>query len=162
MIFEFLAQHRIPYQRFDHPPVHTCEDAKRLIPNLPGTDTKNLFLRDGRGRRHFILAVKPEKKVDFKRLAAELGIPGLGFASADRLKKFLNLEPGSVTLLGVINDPDKAVELLIDQEIWSGEAFQCHPLVNTGTLVIKRCDLERIFQLTGHQIWAVRVPSKEG
>src|SRR5690349_15851592 len=117
MIFEFLDSNAIAYQRVNHPPVFTCEEAKRLVPTLAGAETKNLFLRDGRGRKHFLLSVPAEKNVDLKALSRALGISGLSLASTDRLKKYLSLEPGSVSLLGVINDSSKEVEVLIDQDL---------------------------------------------
>jgi Ala-tRNA(Pro) deacylase len=158
MIFEFFNRHDIKYERFDHPPVFTCEDAKRLVPDLPGADIKNLFLRDGKGKRHFILTVSANKKVNLKALGAQLGVSGLGFASPERLKKYLNLEPGSVTLFGVINDPDKLVEVMIDKEVWQEEALQCHPLINTSTLVITKENLEKFFSACEHSFKIIDVP----
>ncbi len=160
MIFEFLNSHAIPFERADHPPVFTCEEAKRLVPPLPGIETKNLFLRDGKGRKHFLLAVPPEKNVDLKTLASNLAINGLSLASPERLKKYLNLDPGSVTLLGAINDQGKEVEILIDEDLWSGKALLCHPLVNTSTLAISRDALAKFFELTGHQPRIVSVPTR--
>lgn len=160
MIFDFLDQHGIAYVRADHPPVFTCEEAKRLVPALPGAETKNLFLRDGKGRRHFLVTVSAEKNVDLKGLSASLGVSGLSFASAERLKKYLNLEPGSVSLLGVINDTHRQVDVVVDQELWSNNALLCHPLVNTSTLSIQRGALERFFQITGHNIQVLLVPGR--
>ena len=81
MIFEFLNENNIAYQRVDHPPVYTCEEAAKLVPDLPGADTKNLFLRDGKGKRHFLLVIPANKKVNLKSLGKALGVSGLGFAS---------------------------------------------------------------------------------
>ncbi|MCL4148204.1 UNVERIFIED_CONTAM: hypothetical protein GTU68_021707, partial [Idotea baltica] len=136
MIFEFLDSNSIAYQRVDHPPVYTCEEAAKLVPQLAGMETKNLFLRDTKGRNHFLLAVSADKRVDLKSLAASLKVSGFSFASPKRLKKYLNLDPGSVTLLGVLNDKSKEVQVLVDQDLWTGEALQCHPLVNTSTLIL--------------------------
>lgn len=160
MIFEFLNSNAIPYERVDHPPVFTCEEAKRLVPHLIGAETKNLFLRDAKGRKHFLLSVPSEKNVDLKALSASLNISGLGFASPERLKKYLDLDPGSVTLLGVINDSSKEVEILIDQELWTGDPLLCHPLVNTSTLSIPRDALARFFELTGHSAKVISVPAR--
>ena len=157
-IFEFLDFHAIHYIRADHPPVFTCAEARRLVPALAGAETKNLFLRDGKGRRHFLVSVAPEKNVDLRSLGQKLGVSGLSFASADRLKRYLNLEPGSVTLLGVINDTEYAVELIIDRDLWGSDAFLCHPLVNTSTLVMEKSELCRFFELTGHQCRILEIP----
>lgn len=159
-IFEYLHSTGIAYERVDHPPVFTCEEAKRLVPHLVGAETKNLFLRDAKGRRHFLLSVQSAKNVDLKLLSASLNINGLGFASPERLKTYLNLEPGSVTLLGVINDTQKEVEVLIDQDLWTGEPLLCHPLVNTSTLAIPRDALAKFFELTGHNPKVISVPER--
>jgi Ala-tRNA(Pro) deacylase len=130
MIFDFLDSNGISYERVDHSPVYTCEEAKELVPYLSGAETKNLFLRDAKGRRHFLVTVKPEKQVDLKSLSSLLNATGLGFASPERLMRYLKLEPGAVTLLGVVNDTDGVVEVIIDEVLWSSQSFLCHPLVN--------------------------------
>jgi Ala-tRNA(Pro) deacylase len=104
------------YQRFDHPAVYTCEESDRLCPKMPGSGTKNLFLRDNAGKRHFLVVVEKDKSVDLKKLKEIIGVSKLGFASEERLKKHLGLTPGSVTLLGLVNDSEgKALRLF-----WTG------------------------------------------
>lgn len=160
-IYEFLAQNGIEYQRQDHPAVFTCEEALRLVPPLPGAKTKNLFLRDRKGRRHFLVVVGYEKAVDLRGLTALLGVSKLGFASAERLQRYLGVDPGSVSMLGVLNDSNGEVELIVDRELWQAQAFQCHPLVNTSTLVISRDHLQRFFRATGHQVCLLDVPGRD-
>ena len=159
-IYQFFAEHEIEYERHDHPPVFTCEEADRLVPELPAAKTKNLFLRDKKGRRHLLVVVGYEKVVDLKALSSLLGIDNLSFASPKRLKKYLRVDPGAVTILGVVNDLNKEVKVIIDKDLWGSNAFTCHPLVNTSTLVISKDNLIRIFNITGHEISIVDVPSK--
>ncbi len=161
-IFHFFDSHRITYQRYDHPPVFTCEEANALCPEMPAEaiKTKNLFLRDKPGRRHFLVTVGDEKSVDIKALAPLLGVSNLSFASADRLERYLGLTPGSVTLLGVVNDAEHAVSVVIDEAVWNAAAICCHPLINTSTVVIPQHDLRRIFEITGHQAQVLNVPEK--
>ena len=159
-LFSLLHEHDIAYRRCDHPPVFTCGEANELVPPLPGARTKNLFLRDGKGRRHFLVSLGQEKTVDLKGLASALGLNKLGFASAGRLERYLGLTPGAVTILGVINDPDRQVELIVDETLWQADAFQCHPLVNTSTLVIQRPDMERFLNLTVHPPKILDVPPR--
>ena len=159
-VYKFLAEHQIRYERHDHPPVFTVADVERLVPALPAVKTKNLFLRDKKGRRHFLVAVPAPKRVNIKALGAAIGSGHLSFGSADRLHKYLGVEPGSVTVLATINDPDNAVELYFDKVLWEEEAFQFHPLVNTSTLLISRQDLRRFFELTGHEVRLLDVPSQ--
>lgn len=161
-IYAFLDQHNIPYERFDHPAVYTVEEAQRLVPPMPGTETKNLLLRDRKGKRHFLVVVGYDKMVDLKGLTDVLGVSKLAFASPERLMRYLGVEPGSVTLLAVVNDVDCAVEVVVDTAVWSADALKCHPLVNTATLAIGRDDIERIFQLTNHQYTVLTVPGKDG
>ncbi|MSR82901.1 MAG: prolyl-tRNA synthetase associated domain-containing protein [Candidatus Latescibacteria bacterium] len=159
-IYSFLDQHQIPYVRVDHPPVYTCEEAERLVPPLPGVHTKNLFLRDSKGKQHFLVVVGWEKQVDLKALAAVLKISKLGMASPERLLRYLSVEPGAVTVLGVVNDQQHAVEVVIDIPIWRSPALHCHPLVNTATLAIASEDLERLFKICGTPFRIVNIPSR--
>ena len=159
-IYRFLSEHHIPYERHDHPAVYTVEESRRLVPPLSGAKTKNLFLRDRKGQRHILVAVGHEKNVDLKALAELLGIGKLSFASPDRLLRFLGVEPGTVTMLAVVNDRNHAVEVVMDEPIWHAFAVQCHPLVNTSTLVILREHLLRFFEITGHPVQVVDVPAR--
>ena len=85
----------------------------------------------------------------------------MSFGSAERLKKYLGVEPGAVTLLAIYNDPDHAVEVCIDKDLWESEAFNFHPLVNTATLVISRKNLGRFIEATGHEIQISDVPGQD-
>ena len=91
-----------------------------------------------------------EKTVRLEILALHLGISHLRFASEENLGKLLGVERGAVTMMGLVNDNEQRVALWIDREIWEGEHFLCHPLVNTATLVLSKAELERFFALTGH------------
>jgi Ala-tRNA(Pro) deacylase len=158
-IYEFLAAHGIAYHRCDHPAVFTVAEVKLLVPPLDGMHTKNLFLRDKKGRRHVLVVVGSDKQVDIKGLSAVLGLDHLSFGSPERLKKYLGIEPGSVSLLALLNDANHDVEVFIDRELWSATALQCHPLVNTATLVIAREGIERFLQATGHTYRLVDMPA---
>jgi Ala-tRNA(Pro) deacylase len=159
-IYQFLTTHGIEFERHDHPAVFTCEEAERLVPQLPAAKTKNLFVRDKKGRRHFLVVVGYEKVVDLKALSSVLGVTKLGLASPERLKKHLGVDPGAVTILGVANDSSKDVEVIMDEKLWDSEAFRCHPLVNTSTLVISKKNLKRFLEATGHRLHILNIPSK--
>ena len=107
-VYAFLADCEVPYQRVDHPPVFTVAEAEEKVPPLPGVHTKNLFLRDGKGRRHFLVIVDGAMQVDLKALRGVLGADKLGMASPERLDRYLGVAPGAVTLLGVLNDAERA------------------------------------------------------
>ncbi len=157
-LYQLLEQNEISYLGVDHRPVYTCEEARQFIPPIDGVETKNLFLRDERGRRHFLVSMAAEKSVNLKQLGAVLEAKGLSFASAERLKRFLGVEPGSVTLLAVVNDPENSVEVVVDAELWREERILCHPLVNTSTLSLRREDLARFLGIVNHKPRIVSVP----
>lgn len=155
----FLDARDIRYRRVDHLPVFTCEEAYRLVPaDVGGIQTKNLFLRDGKGRRHWLLVTSCEKSVDLKALAPRVGADHFSLGSPDRLMKYLRLTPGSVTVLGMVNDPDHLVTLLVDRDVWNAATWRSHPLVNTATLVMARDAVERFLAATGHEVQVVDVP----
>lgn len=159
-IYKFLDEHKIDYQKFEHKAVFTCADVMELDEKMPGVGTKNLFLRDKTGSRHFLVTVGHDKNVDLGELRQIFGVSKLSFGSAERLKEFLGVEPGSVTLLGLINDLEHKVEVVIDKDIW-GESLQCHPLVNTASLLIDPDGLERFFAAVGHhQVRIVKIPAR--
>lgn len=135
---------------YQHVALATCNDADKVNLQRQGTRLKNLFLRDNPGRRHFLLLTTPEKQIDLKMLSKQLEVARLGFASAERLGKYLGVTPGSVSLLALNNDTEQHVELLIDNDVWQQDAFQCHPLINTETYVLTKAQSQLFLQSTGH------------
>jgi Ala-tRNA(Pro) deacylase len=132
----FLADHGIDLQRFEHPPVMTVEESERLVPRLPGAKTKNLFLRDKKGARHFLVTVPLHVAVD------------------------LGITPGSVSLPALINDRAHTVEFVIDRRLWDADAVHAHPLTNDVTMVIPHAALERFLAATGHSVRIIEVPTR--
>jgi Ala-tRNA(Pro) deacylase len=155
----FLAAHGIAPACHAHPPVMTVAESERLVPPLPGAKTKNLFLRDRKGARHFLVTVPHLRAVDLDALGEVLGAGRLGFASPDRLLRHLGIAPGSVSLLALVNDTARAVEFVIDLALWEAEAVQAHPLRNDATMVIVHADLERFLAATGHVPRVIEAPA---
>jgi len=155
----FLRENRITAARHAHPPVMTVEESERLVPKLPGAKTKNLFLRDKKGARHFLVTVPHDRAVDLNALGSALVAGRLGFASPERLAKHLGIAPGSVSLLALVNDAAAAVEFVIDRALWMAPAVQAHPLVNDATMVLAHADLERFLAATGHTPRIIDVPA---
>ena len=116
-IYTFLNTHNIPYERFDHEAVFTCEQANELCPAMPGQSIKNLFLYDKKTEQHFLVVVPNGKRVDLKDLKIQLGLSNLSFASEECLGKYLGVTPGSVTILGLINDTFQMVTVILDEEL---------------------------------------------
>ena len=148
----------IPYTRVDHPAVFTVEESERVVPPLPGARTKNLFLRDKKGRRHLLVVAAHDKRVDLRALGTLLDARGLMLASDERLLSHLGVTPGAVSILALVNDTAGAVELLIDRDVWSASAVLAHPLVNTATLVLPHDGLQRFLRDCAHEPRVIDVP----
>jgi Ala-tRNA(Pro) deacylase len=158
-IDDFLRQHGITAARHEHAAVMTVEESEHLVPSLPGAKTKNLFLRDKKGARHFLVTVPAARSVDLSALGAVLGAGRLGFASPERLHKHLAIAPGSVSLLALVNDAAGAVEFVIDRSLWDAEALHAHPLTNTATVILAHADLEVFLRATGHVARVIDAPA---
>jgi len=156
---EFLNVHGFVFKRFEHPAVMTVAESESLVPHLPGAKTKNLFLRDKKGSKYFLVTIPAALSVNLKQLGDVLGAGRLSFASADRLLTNLGVTPGSVTLLGLVNDTAHNVQFVIDQALWDASAVQAHPLVNTATMVVPHADLIRFLAATGHAPQIISVPA---
>jgi Ala-tRNA(Pro) deacylase len=148
-LFARLDQLGITHRTVEHPPVFTVEEAKALRGNLSGHHIKNLFLRNKKEEMWLVVALE-DRAIDLKRLGEVLGAGRLSFGSADRLKRTLGVEPGSVTPLALINDRAQAVRLVLDRGVADGGPVNAHPLVNTMTTALSAADLLRFFAATGH------------
>ncbi len=158
-IYNFLQEHNITYERFNHPAVFTCEQANELCPPMPGQSIKNLFLYDKRTEQHFLVVVPNGKRVDLKELKTTLQVANLSFASEERLNKYLGVEPGSVTVLGLVNDTFHFVSVIFDAQL-KNQALQCHPLINTATLVMPFDTIEKFLSATGHAYQFLEIPER--
>ena len=148
-LFARLDQLGIAHRTVEHPPVFTVEEAKALRGNLPGHHIKNLFLRNKKEEMWLVVALE-DRAIDLKRLGDVLGAGRLSFGSAERLKRTLGVEPGSVTPLALVNDAPHAVRLVLDRGLADGAPVNVHPLVNTMTTALSSADLLRFFAATGH------------
>jgi Ala-tRNA(Pro) deacylase len=148
-LFARLDQLGIAHRTVEHPPVFTVEEAKALRGNLPGHHIKNLFLRNKKEEMWLVVALE-DRTIDLKRLGEVLGAGRLSFGSANRLKRYLGVEPGSVTPLSLVNDAARAVQLVLDRGVADGGPVNAHPLVNTMTTALAPADLLRFFEATGH------------
>ena len=147
----FLNDNHFVYQRIEHPAVFTCAEADLYHSDVIAVSTKNLFLCDKKGRQFFLAVTACEKTVNLESLSSQLGVSRLRFGSEENLMLLLGVTRGSVTMMGLANDTEHKVELWIDAEIWQGEHFLSHPLVNTATLIISKAELKHFFEITGHE-----------
>ena len=149
-LFARLEQLGIAERTVEHPPVFTVEEAKALRGDLPGRHVKNLFLRNKKEEMWLVVALE-DRAIDLRRLGEVLGAGRLSFGSAERLKRHLGVEPGSVTPLALINDEARTVRLALDRGLGDGGPVNVHPLVNTMTTAMAAQDLLRFFAATGHE-----------
>lgn len=157
-VIDFLDSDHISFQRCDHPAVYTSDEARQFVPDLPGVRTKNLFLRDRKGNRHFLLIIRPEQTVNLHALSQLIGSSRLSMASPERLKRYLGVTPGAVSFLGIIHDEQNEVEIIFDDAVWRATHITSHPMVNTATLVLSHEAIEQILRATGHSFSVRPVP----
>lgn len=150
-IYKILSDLDILFIRYDHPAVFTVKEAEDLGNTIPGGHIKNLFLRNRKGDKHYLVVIGVEKQVDLKKLGILLD-EKLSFASPERLMNFLGVTPGSVTILGLINDINKEVVVIIDTELSKYESLDCHPLINTATLVISQEGVAKFLEWRGNEV----------
>lgn len=156
-LYNTLSDLNISYDMYEHDAVFTCDEVAALNVNMKGVHTKSLFLRDDKGKRHFLVVLPAEKKIALNELSERIGAKRLGFASTERLNKYLCVEPGSVSPLAIINDAGKKVELYVDEAFKDEREIQCHPLVNTATIVLSMNDIQLFAKATGHDIHFITV-----
>jgi Ala-tRNA(Pro) deacylase len=149
-VYEVLAQLEIPYERHAHPPVATVEEAEAHWVDLDAVHCKNLFLRNKKGDRHYLVVIEHRKQADLRRLAGQLGDDRLSFGSPERLARHLGLEPGAVSPFGLINDREHRVRLVLDVDLKAARRVAFHPNVNTATVVLDAADFFRFLEWSGH------------
>lgn len=157
-LLDLFAQQGWDCEVVEHAAVFTIEEALAAVPKLDGIKTKNVFMRDAKGQRHFLAIVPHDRRVDMAELARQLPATKLSMGSPDRLLRHLGVTPGAVSIFAVINDTDKAVELIVDEAVWNAEKIQGHPLRNTATVVIGHAELAAFLAYTGHVARVMRVP----
>ncbi len=151
-VYERLSELGINYERIDHPAVYTMDEMASLGIFNKGIVGKNIFLRDNKGRRHFLIFVYGDKRTNLSSIENELDIKHTSFASAERLDKYLGLTKGSVSPLGVINDTDASVEFIIDKEFIGCRFVGVHPNQNTSTIWLAFEDLLKVIRENGNKI----------
>ena len=152
-VYDFLDSLGIEYQRVDHAPAMTMEDCIAIDEALGAAMCKNLFLCNRQQTDFYLLMMPGDKPFRTKELSAQLGTARLSFASEEYMEKFLDIAPGAVSVMGLMNDKEKRVRLLIDKDVLAGEYIGCHPCVNTSSLRIKTEDLvKKYIPATAHEI----------
>ena len=157
--FDLLEQLGIDYDRVSHESADTMEKCAAIGEALGVPVCKNLFLCNRQKTEFYLLLMEPDKPFKTKYLSQQIGSARLSFASAEDLADKLGVTPGSATVLGLMNDPDQRVHLLMDRPIYEAEHIGCHPCICTSTLKLKTADILRVFlPHTGHEPKVVELP----
>lgn len=152
-----LTELGIAYERHEHPPVSTVEEAEVHWAGIDATHCKNLFVRNQKGSRHYLVILVHTKKADLRKVADQIGDGKLSFASPERLMTHLGLTPGSVSPFGLINDREHAVRVVLDRDLKSAARLSFHPNINTVTYVIAAADFARFLAASGNPVQHVGV-----
>ena len=147
----------IAYERYTHAPVFTAEEAALHWADIPATRVKNLFLRNKKGDRHYLVILPIEKQADLRHLVRVIGDDRLSFGSPERLQAQLGLTPGSVSPFGLINDTHRAVRVIVDIDLQSAERLIFHPNVNTASVTISTQDFGRFLESRGNSVRWLRL-----
>ena len=161
-VYDFLDQLGIEYMRVDHKRTDTMEACKGVDEALDIFICKNLFLCNRQKTKFYLLSMPGEKPFKTKELSAQIGSSRLSFAGPEYMEEFLDILPGSVSIMGLMNDKENKVQLLIDRDLLEPEFFGCHPCVNTSSLKIKTKDLfDKIIPALHHEPLYVTLVGQE-
>ena len=161
-VYDLLEQLGIDYDRVSGEPADTMEKCAAVSEVLGMPICKNLFLCNAQKTKFYLLLMPGHKKFKTKVLSKQIGSARLSFADDDHMKEYLKLTPGSVSVMGLMNDPEGHVKLLIDSDVLKDEYFGCHPCINTSSLKIKTSDiLEKFLPAVHHEPTIVDLPWEE-
>lgn len=159
--YDALEKLGIKYKRADHGAAHTMEDCVAVEKALGVKIPKNLLLCNRQMTDFYLLMLPSDKVFKTKDISAQLGTARLSFATHEFMEQFLDTEPGSLSILGLMNDKDSRVRLVIDEEVLGESLIGCHPCINTSTLAISRDDLlEKFVSSVGHTVTTVTLPDR--
>ncbi|WP_313013243.1 prolyl-tRNA synthetase associated domain-containing protein [Brevundimonas sp.] len=146
----WLADNGVDHVTHDHPAVFRVEEGLDLKADLPGAHTKNLFLKDHKGRL-WLISARQDTVIDLKRAAGAMGSGRLSFGNETLMWETLGVRPGSVTALGLINDTDRRVTFVLDRRLWDADIVNVHPLTNTATTALDQSAFRRVLELMGRE-----------
>ena len=158
-VYDLLDSLGISFERVDHAPAMTMEVCAAIDEVLEATICKNLLLCNRQGTVFYLLMLPGNKVFKTSVLSKQIGSSRLSFASAEAMEQFLDITPGSVSVMGLMNDHENRVQLIMDQDVLKGEYIGCHPCINTSSLRFKTADLmEKILPAMGHEPIFVDLP----
>ena len=150
--YDLLDRLGVRYQRIDHEPANTMEACAQIDRVLDATICKNLLLCNRQCTDFYLLMIPGDKVFKTSELSKKIGSSRLSFAKPEYMEEFLDITPGSVSVLGLMNDHDHRVKLLMDEDVLKGEYIGMHPCINTSSLRLKTADLmEKVIPAMGHE-----------
>lgn len=156
--YDFLDSLGVEYERIDHEEAMTMEVCEAIDVALGATICKNLLLTNRQETDFYLLMIPGDKKFKTKDITSQIGSARLSFASGEYMEKFLDITPGSLSILGLMNDKENRVRLLIDEDVLGGEYIGCHPCINTSSLKIRTEDMvNKIIPALGHEPTMVKL-----
>lgn len=157
-LFKYIESLGIQTSTVTHRAVFTVAEGEDVKATIPGAHSKNLFVKDKKGRL-FLITAKDYTQINLKKTHETIGASGrLSFCSEDQMKEYLGVLPGSVTPLAIVNDTGKKVTMILDAKLMEHEHINCHPLINTMTTTLSRSDLLHFLSATGHEPQIVELP----
>jgi Ala-tRNA(Pro) deacylase len=156
-VHERLRSLGIQFERYEHPPVATAEDAGPHWVGIEAMHSKNLFLRNQKGTKHYLVILEWSKRANLRGIADQIGDGKLSFASPERMMTYLGVTPGSVSPFGLIHDRDHHVRVAIDRDMRHATRVSFHPNINTATLTLAREGFERFLADCGNPVEYVAV-----
>ena len=160
--YDLLDSLSIEYNRLDHEPAMTMEICAEIDKSLGGLICKNLLLCNRQCTAFYMLMMPGDKVFKTKDLSAQIGSSRLSFADSKYMEEFLDITPGSLSILGLMNDQEHRVQLLIDEEVLQSEFVGCHPCINTSSLCMHTADLKtKLIPALGHEPIIVSLPKYE-
>ena len=158
-VYDLLDELGIEYQRVDHEEANTMEACREVDELLGVTICKNLFMCNRQQTDFYLLMIEDKKVFKTKYLSAQLGTSRLSFAPPEFMEEFLDIRPGAVSVMGIMNDHNKRVQLVMDKSIFESEEIGCHPCVSTASLRLKTADiLNKFLPACGHDVRVVDLP----
>ena len=149
-VLQTLAYLNIPFELHEHPPAPTIEEAMKYWKGIDSTHCKNLFFRNHKGNRHYLVILEHSQALDIHDLEKRLKQGKISFASDQRMMKYLGLTPGSVSIFGLINDTENHVHVFLDENLKKAKRISFHPNINTASLIISMKDFEKFLQWSGN------------
>ncbi len=161
-LYQLLDALHIAYEYYAHPAAPTVEEAAKYWKDLDAVHCKNLFFRNHKGNRHYLVILDHRRELNIRDLEQRLRQGKLTFASPKRLMKYLGLTPGSVSPFGLINDTEKHVHLFVDEELRGSQTISFHPCINTASIVIRYDDFLRFLTHCGNSMEYFRMYDQPG